>query len=453
MDTDDFADNVYLVGLSLSSYLKTVYTDDYRLCCPDALPDDFHMENCHTQKNEIASCEDLLRSDVYRASLWIFATLALIGNTVSFVFRFCLQTKAAISPTSFDLFVTNLSVADFLMGVYLAVIGVADQVYRGSYLRYDEDWRTSPACKVAGFLSLVSSEVSAFNICLITVDRFLVLRFPFSRVRFRKWSAALACGITWLVGILLAAIPLLPITSHWEFYSQNGICIPLPITRHSFHGHDYSFGIMIVLNFVLFLFIVVGQVFIFWSVRANSAATTKSRNSRDATIARRLTTIVLSDFLCWFPIGLLGLLAATGTPISSEVNVGMAIFVLPFNSALNPFLYTLNIVWEKRVKASESRIKARLETKYASEISRAVSRSESNLQCLHPGKDSFFSYMDRCLLQQVVSPEDIATHLRLQQTTEFSGNCECTNVDEARLENENGFEPDGSRSEVGYFNL
>nr|KAG5703701.1 hypothetical protein BaRGS_022990 [Batillaria attramentaria] len=220
---------------------------------------------------------------------------------------------------------------------------------------YDEDWRTSPACEFAGFLSLVSSEVSAFNICLITVDRFLVLRFPFSRVRFRNWSTAVACGITWVVGILLAAIPLLPMTSHWEFYSQNGICIPLPVTRHSFHGHGYSFGVMIVLNFVLFLFIAVGQVFIYWSVKTNSVATTKKNSSRDATIARRLTTIVLSDFLCWFPIGLLGLLASTGTPISSEVNVGIAIFVLPFNSALNPFLYTLNIIWEKRRKASESR--------------------------------------------------------------------------------------------------
>nr|KAG5705763.1 hypothetical protein BaRGS_027422 [Batillaria attramentaria] len=96
-------------------------------------------------------------------------------------------------------------------------------------------------------------------------------------------------------------------------------------------------------------------VLIFNTVRKNSI-TKSNQDNQDATIARRLTTIVLSDFLCWFPIGLLGLLASTGTPISSEVNIGMAIFVLPFNSALNPFLYTFNVFMEKRRKAAEARL-------------------------------------------------------------------------------------------------
>nr|KAG5686627.1 hypothetical protein BaRGS_011071 [Batillaria attramentaria]KAG5703872.1 hypothetical protein BaRGS_031506 [Batillaria attramentaria] len=95
--------------------------------------------------------------------------------------------------------------------------------------------------------------------------------------------------------------------------------------------------------------------------------TSDTRNTNDLTIARRLTTIVLSDFLCWFPIGLLGLLASTGTPISGEVNVAMAIFVLPLNSALNPFLYTLNMLLEKRRKAAEARMLEQMSKKLSSE--------------------------------------------------------------------------------------
>nr|KAG5705759.1 hypothetical protein BaRGS_027418 [Batillaria attramentaria] len=86
------------------------------------------------------------------------------------------------------------------------------------------------------------------------------------------------------------------------------------------------------------------QVLIFTTVRKNSI-TKSNQDNQDATIARRLTTIVLSDFLCWFPIGLLGLLASTGTPISSEVNIGMAIFVLPSESSIVQIkaLYTFQI--------------------------------------------------------------------------------------------------------------
>jgi hypothetical protein len=35
--------------------------------------------------------------------------------------------------SGFHVLVTNLSLADFLMGVYLAIVGVADQVFRGRY--------------------------------------------------------------------------------------------------------------------------------------------------------------------------------------------------------------------------------------------------------------------------------------------------------------------------------
>ena len=255
------------------------------------------------------------------------------------------------------------------MGAYLAVIGAADQVFQGTYLWKDRDWKQSVACKMAGFLSLLSSEVSAFIICLITLDRFLVLRFPFSQRHFKRHTALMASAMAFFFGFLIALVPLLPAMSYWEFYGQTGICIPLPITRKAFPGQGYSFGIMIVLNFILFLVIAVGQLVIFWSIRANTMNRSNSTSaSRDLAIAQRLAIIVVSDFLCWFPIGVLGLLASRGMPIPGEVSVGMAIFVLPLNSALNPFLYTVNAVLAKRrerqhkemMKAVESRIRSEM---------------------------------------------------------------------------------------------
>ena len=78
--------------------------------------------------------------------------------------------------------------------------------------------------------------------------------------------------------------------------------------------------------------------------------------SQDHKIARRLVSIAMTDFLCWFPVGLLGALSSQGVVISSEVNVGIAIFVLPLNSALNPFLYTLNTLLERLSQAKEEQL-------------------------------------------------------------------------------------------------
>ena len=337
------------------SQLQTVYGGNYKLCCKDTLPAGFNLGQCFAPSDEISSCGDLLHSDVYRVILSIMAAVSILGNVASFVFRVLLLQTA--SKSGFAVVVTHLCVADLCMGVYLAVVGVVDRVYLGAYLWEDTAWRHSPVCGVAGFLCLLSSEVSAFLICVITLDRFLVLRFPFSRLRLHRGSAHLTCCLLWIGGALIAGVPLLPVSGHWQFYSQTAVCVPLPITRQKFPGHQYSFGIIIVLNFFLFVLIAAGQACVYLSVRANRmTATDSSKQAQDVRVARRLITIALSDFMCWFPIGLLGLLASQGYPIPGEVNVVLVILVLPLNAALNPFLYTVNTLLERRQRERERRL-------------------------------------------------------------------------------------------------
>ena len=55
------------------------------------------------------------------------------------------------------------------------------------------------------------------TICVITVDRLLVLRFPLHRDRhLTPRSAAVLCVLTWLVGLILALIPVF--YTPWQFY-------------------------------------------------------------------------------------------------------------------------------------------------------------------------------------------------------------------------------------------
>ena len=336
--------------------LRRVLADNYKLCCPATLPVGAMVSQCLAPTDEISSCNALLRSDLYRVSLAVFATLATVGNTLSFVLRvFVLKRK---QQSGFAVFVTHLCVSDFLMGAYLIIIGAADRIYLNTYLWEDSEWRNSVPCKMAGFLSLLSSEVSACIICLVTLDRFLVIQFPLSRLRFHRQSAMLGCLGLWTMGAMLATIPLLPALSSWHFYGQTSICIPLPVTRQDFPGHDYAFAVMIIFNFVLFLFIAAGQLAVYMAVRNQSMTEQINSDSmkKDLAVAQRLFAAMLSDFLCWFPIGLVGLLASRDIPISGEVNVGMAIFVLPLNSALNPFLYSLSTIHARRARAQEEKL-------------------------------------------------------------------------------------------------
>ena len=132
-----------------------------------------------------------------------------------------------------------------------------------------------------------------------------MLRFPFSTVHFSRLSAIITSLFSCVFGLTLACIPLLPAFSHWQFFSQTGICIPLPFVD-TVSGFTYSFTVLILFNFFLVLMTILGQAVIYFTIQSSSGSelsSTQNKTSRDATVARRLLSVALSDFMCWFPIG------------------------------------------------------------------------------------------------------------------------------------------------------
>ena len=280
-------------------------TDEFKFCC--VRPYYLMAENCLPQQNEFSSCDDLMRNGILRSFIWIIGVFALIGNAASVFYHFRFDRKRL--KLGYGLFVTNLAISDFVMGLYLIIIAIADMVYRGEYILHDEAWRNSALCNLAGVFALLASEASIFFICLITLDRILVIRYPFSENRFTTKPAVQASIIVWIIGLVLSVIPLI-FTSYFknEFFSKSGVCLALPLTRGRGSGWLYSVFIFIVFNLLTFLLIAWGQWLIYAEVSSDKRPIAKSAESRkkELRVARNLLLVVLTDFLCWFPIGLLG---------------------------------------------------------------------------------------------------------------------------------------------------
>ena len=69
----------------------------------------------------------------------------------------------------------------------------------------------------------------------------------------------------------------------------------------------------------------------------------------------KVAAIVLTDFVCWFPIILLGILVQAGVlTLPASVFAWCVTFVLPINSAINPYLYTIGGVASRRLKRQHS---------------------------------------------------------------------------------------------------
>ena len=74
-------------------------------------------------------------------------------------------------------------------------------------------------------------------------------------------------------------------------------------------------------------------------------------------LAIRMALIVGTDFICWMPIIIMGLLSASGAvEIPADVYAWTAVFILPLNSSLNPYLYTFSVAWQRKKARKKSSI-------------------------------------------------------------------------------------------------
>ncbi|GFR58131.1 relaxin receptor-like protein [Elysia marginata] len=336
--------------------VKEIRSSTYKLCCPQVLGPLIPWHACYFPDNEVViSCEDLVRERPLRALLWMVGLATLFGNIITLLYRLVWDRKLLLKP--YGLFVTNLGLSDTLMGLYLMIISIADLRFQGEYVFHDHSWKNSQACWTAGTVATMSSITSTLFIFLITVDRFLVVRYPFGDVRFSTWTMTGVVISAWFFGISLAILPLLPFAQDWVVYSHSGMCVGLPLRPNRLPGWQYSVSLFVVLNFLLFLFIGVGQGAIYKNMKEKVQRTTKSvsiqsqlyQNQRrqEIAIAKQLSLVVMSNFICWFPIIVLGLLTLSGRDVGEAAYRWTAIVVLPINSALNPLLYTVPAVKKK----------------------------------------------------------------------------------------------------------
>ncbi|XP_056267287.1 relaxin receptor 2a [Pseudoliparis swirei] len=299
-----------------------------------------HVRSCKPNTDGISSFEDLLANMVLRVSVWVMAFITCFGNLFVIGMRSLIRAENNLHAACIKV----LCCADCLMGVYLFFIGVFDVKFRGQYNRNALLWMESVECRTIGFLAMLSSEVSVLLLTYLTLEKFLVIVFPFSNLRPGKLQTVVVLASIWLLGFIIAAVPLMNEDVFGNYYGRNGVCFPLHSDRQEKPtAKGYSTGIFLGLNLVAFLVIAFSYATMFISIYKTGINATDLRSSlhRDVAVANRFFFIVFSDALCWIPIFLVKVLSLLEVEIPGTISSWVVIFILPINSALNPILYTL----------------------------------------------------------------------------------------------------------------
>ncbi|PFX29596.1 G-protein coupled receptor GRL101 [Stylophora pistillata] len=123
--------------------LEKLKLDSFSLCCYASL----HLEevNCEYPKlegNALSSCNRMIDAVGPRRSIWLLGILAVLGNLALVAWRLIRRDDHPVQTC----LLTNLAVADFLMGVYLMMIAIKDEIWAGipvlsEYAESLESWK------------------------------------------------------------------------------------------------------------------------------------------------------------------------------------------------------------------------------------------------------------------------------------------------------------------------
>ncbi|KAJ8023909.1 hypothetical protein HOLleu_36483 [Holothuria leucospilota] len=346
-------------------------TDDPFICCYLNKSD----TTCNTPPSPFSTCEGIFYSWLVRVSAWIVALVALVTNLMVLLGRARRKLPNNRKPAE-NIFLANLAVADILMGVYLFAIAIADAWFGADYYRYSQKWRTSPICGAIGVIGIVSSIVSMLDLTIITIDRFLCIVYPFGNIRFnRKWSK-IVCAVIWLAGLAIALLPIFLKKIVSNFYGYTDVCLGLPVVRiprgvaadYKAAGLKYKIKeyseteerVTWLYSSILYtyfgstcLFVVaVCYICMFISVlRSRRDSHRPSHGNDEMKLATTISVIVGTDMLCWLPIITLSVLSQSGIDIPTKVNPWLVVFVIPINSAMNPFIYSYGILKRRKKNA------------------------------------------------------------------------------------------------------
>lgn len=123
--------------------------------------------------NDIFLCNNLIDILLFSIFIWYIVFLVVFGNFFGLFYRgFNLKFRNFFF---FVIYFINLSIVDFLMGVYLYIIVGVNLRFSGCYGFEDEGWRYSYICIVVGVLVIFLSEVFVLFVFLIIIDRIIII--------------------------------------------------------------------------------------------------------------------------------------------------------------------------------------------------------------------------------------------------------------------------------------
>ena len=181
--------NNLIMDMSLHMFdsmkISILVTDDFHLCC--IAPAE---TICKADVPWYTTCQRLFPGKLMRISFLLISCIVFLANSLS-LFLNIIKIKRSKGQT-YNLIVCFINAGDIMCGLYLAVIYVADIIFKDSFIISDVKWRRSSGCIIAFVLALTFSLTIPYFLTYLSMARLMVVVNPFN-TKFKSKSFVARC--------------------------------------------------------------------------------------------------------------------------------------------------------------------------------------------------------------------------------------------------------------------
>ena len=270
--------------------------------------------------------------------------VSLAGNT--FIGIIVYNTKPKRKPINF--FIVNMAMSDLLLPIFMFPETVTHL--------YVDSWLISgplgqALCKLAPFLTDVSTVVSIQSLVLIAVDRFGAVVFPLRSPLIGSKLCTFLILATWIIAVAVQC-PELFAMRLVEHPPGRLVCVRKwnDAFGESSSFENYAVAILVIFWYVPLVLIAILYLIISLKIKSQTIAGEQSVNARELRLKRERNVlkmsiaIVLAFAVCWLPFTIYWFLTIFSSDSTMVWSCGfqyfmyVAFFLARSNCAINPYI-------------------------------------------------------------------------------------------------------------------
>ena len=287
------------------------------------------------------------------ALILLFMLIGLPGNTVIIV---CIIKQRLFKEVT-HLLLLNLAVSDFLLCLLVMPFTVVAG-FAGGYVLGGSDYTRCQVCQQTGVILTFTTSLSIKILCLMSLDRFIFIKFP---LYYSRWVTLRKVIIAIILAWLLSSIEALPPVFGFgliKYGYATSSCYISFFTKASF-GIEYTL-LLVAISTIVVIVTIVTNIWIacitrkqIWGVYGSQLTSSKEENKNQAikkrtrkkmmkkqmVLIRAFGGILLANIIVWFPMIIFAVVLQVVDKVSIPLGIYVCIYLsLIMHSVVHPLI-------------------------------------------------------------------------------------------------------------------